>query len=208
MLWGAIVCLHAACSSFGGLATVRFLLGWIEVCTAPATILITSNFYTKNEQIARVALWVSVSRYRLLSKINRSDDRLSTLRYVVADILSWSIDLDVPSQSGAATAIGAFFAWCFTYAPTDFAWQGLYIYWGLITFCAGVACFFFLAPTPAEASWLSEEEKVIALERVRGNKTGSEIWDLDRKQLAEVSGLSSTIVWPLLLTNRLLSGLP
>lgn len=28
MVWGLLVATHAACSDFGGLATVRFLLGY------------------------------------------------------------------------------------------------------------------------------------------------------------------------------------
>jgi hypothetical protein len=38
MMWGIVVAMHAVGHNFGGLVTVRFLLGAIEVCTAPAVI--------------------------------------------------------------------------------------------------------------------------------------------------------------------------
>ena len=49
----------------------------------------------------------------------------------------------------------------------------------------GVILFFFLAASPTEARWLTDEEKTIALERVRENKTGSEVWRFNKSQLIE-----------------------
>ncbi|KAH8898697.1 MFS general substrate transporter [Thozetella sp. PMI_491] len=63
IIWGGIVLMHAACHDFGGLAAVRFLLGAIEVCTAPCVIYILGSWYTKEEQIARVALWYTSSGF-------------------------------------------------------------------------------------------------------------------------------------------------
>ncbi|KAM0752592.1 MFS general substrate transporter [Meredithblackwellia eburnea MCA 4105] len=146
MIWGLVVLLHAACHDFGGLAALRFLLGWVEVCTAPATIIITSNWYTKKEQVVRVGIWYTCS--------------------------------------GMASIVGGFVAYLFTFS-THFGWQGLYILWGSLTFITGVCLYFFLAPTPGSAKWLTEDEKVIALERVRENKTGSEIWKHNPQQIKE-----------------------
>jgi MFS transporter, ACS family, allantoate permease len=55
MVWGIIVAMHGVCHDFASLAAVRFLLGFVEVCTAPAVILITGTWYTKEEQKTRVA---------------------------------------------------------------------------------------------------------------------------------------------------------
>lgn len=146
MLWGIVVAMHAVCKDFGGLAAVRFLLGMIEVCTAPAAIYITSTWYTKQEQVTRVAIWYSTS--------------------------------------GWAQIFGGFFAWCIYQAPR-FRWQALFIFYGALTFVTGAILFFALAASPTEARWLTEEEKVIALERVRSNKTGTEVWKFNPKQLKE-----------------------
>ncbi|KAF7631452.1 permease of the major facilitator superfamily [Aspergillus flavus] len=146
MIWGIIVALHAVCHDFASLATVRFFLGAIEVSTVPVAILITGTFYTKEEQVTRVAIWYTTS--------------------------------------GWAAVFGGFLAWAM-YHANSFRWQGLFVLYGAMTFLTGVVLFLFLAASPTEAKWLTEEEKVIALERVRGNKTGTEIWKFNASQLRE-----------------------
>ena len=146
MIWGVVVAMHAVCHNFGSLAAVRFLLGFIEVCVAPASIYITASWYTKEEQVTRVCLWYT--------------------------------------SSGFAAVFGGFFSWCLNQS-SSFKWQGLFVLYGGLTFFVGIVCFFWLAASPTEASWLTEEEKVIALERVRNNKTGTEVEKFDLSQLKE-----------------------
>ncbi|KAF2703531.1 MFS general substrate transporter [Pleomassaria siparia CBS 279.74] len=55
--WGAVVALTAACSSYGGLITVRFLLGVAEATTTPALMFITSTWYTRDEIPTRTGIW-------------------------------------------------------------------------------------------------------------------------------------------------------
>jgi MFS family permease len=55
--WGAIVCLTAACTNFGGLMAVRFLLGVAEATITPGFMFLTSTYYTRDEQPTRVGLW-------------------------------------------------------------------------------------------------------------------------------------------------------
>jgi MFS family permease len=146
MLWGIVVAMHAVCHDFGSLAAVRFLLGAIEVCTAPAVIYITGSWYTKTEQITRVAIWYTTS--------------------------------------GWANVFGGFFAWAIYHAES-FRWQGLFVFYGALTFFVGIILFFFLAASPTDAKWLTVEEKAIALERVRSNMTGTEVWRFNPSQLQE-----------------------
>ncbi|KEY74559.1 hypothetical protein S7711_07162 [Stachybotrys chartarum IBT 7711] len=146
IVWGVIVAMHAVCHDFGSLAAVRFLLGFVEVCVAPASIYITGSWYTKEEQVTRVSIWYTTS--------------------------------------GWAAVFGGFFAFCLNQAPW-FRWQGLFVLYGGLTCLIGVICFFWLAVSPTEASWLTEEEKVVALERVRGNKTGTEVEKFSLPQLKE-----------------------
>ncbi|CEJ57919.1 Putative Permease of the major facilitator superfamily [Penicillium brasilianum] len=146
MIWGAIVALHAVCHDFSSLAAVRFFLGAIEVSTVPVAILITSAFYTKEEQVTRVAIWYTTS--------------------------------------GWAAVFGGFLSWVM-YHANSFRWQGVFVLYGAVTFVTGVFLFLFLAASPTEAKWLTEEEKVIALERVRSNKTGTEVWNFKASQLRE-----------------------
>ncbi|KAI0844898.1 putative allantoate permease [Daldinia vernicosa] len=56
-VWGAVVALTAACSSFGGLITVRFFLGIAEATISPALMFITSTWYTRDEIPVRTGIW-------------------------------------------------------------------------------------------------------------------------------------------------------
>ncbi|KAJ5590046.1 hypothetical protein N7450_004018 [Penicillium hetheringtonii] len=58
-LWGAVVALTAACTNFGGLMTVRFLLGVAEATITPTFMFITSTWYTRDEIPTRTGLWFS-----------------------------------------------------------------------------------------------------------------------------------------------------
>ncbi|KAI3392838.1 hypothetical protein diail_5152 [Diaporthe ilicicola] len=59
LLWGAIVGVTAACSSYGGLLTVRFLLGVAEATITPAFMFITTSWYTRDEIPFRTGIWFS-----------------------------------------------------------------------------------------------------------------------------------------------------
>lgn len=166
MLWGVVVAMHAVCHDFSSLAAVRFLLGAIEVCTAPAAIYLTGTWYTKSEQVTRVSIWYSTS--------------------------------------GWAQVLNGFLSWCIYHAP-GFRWQALFILYGGLTFLTGAVLFFVLAASPTEASWLTREEKIVALQRVRANKTGSEVWKFNKAQIWEC--LRDVRFWLVLLLLILL-GLP
>lgn len=51
--------LTATCSSFAGLASVRFLLGMFEATISPGFVAITGIWWTREEQASRGAIWVS-----------------------------------------------------------------------------------------------------------------------------------------------------
>lgn len=57
LFWGAVVALTAACTNFGGLMTVRFLLGVAEATITPAFMFITSSWYTRDEIPTRTGIW-------------------------------------------------------------------------------------------------------------------------------------------------------
>lgn len=51
-------------------------------------------------------------------------------------------------------------------------WQVLFLSVGGLTFAWSILCWLFLAGTPLEAKWMSTREKVIAVRRTAGNRTG------------------------------------
>lgn len=57
LFWGTVVALTAACHSFGGLMTVRFLLGVAEATITPGFMFLTSTWYTRDEMPTRVGTW-------------------------------------------------------------------------------------------------------------------------------------------------------
>ncbi|KAL1983248.1 hypothetical protein VTN96DRAFT_346 [Rasamsonia emersonii] len=57
ILWGVMTTLNCTASTFGGLMTLRILLGVFESAIAPALILITSMWYKRHEQPIRMAAW-------------------------------------------------------------------------------------------------------------------------------------------------------
>lgn len=57
ILWGLMVTLTAAAKNWAALVTLRVLLGCFESAVAPALILITSMWYKRSEQPARVGFW-------------------------------------------------------------------------------------------------------------------------------------------------------
>lgn len=55
--WGIIVATTAACTSFGGLVAVRFLLGVAEAAISPGFLYVTAMWYTREEMSSRTGIW-------------------------------------------------------------------------------------------------------------------------------------------------------
>lgn len=87
--------------------------------------------------------------------------------------------------SGLGHIFGGFFAYCIYQAPHHFRWQALFLFEGALTIVVGIWMWFFLAASPTDAQWLNDDEKRIALERCRENKTGTEVWKFNKSQLLE-----------------------
>lgn len=58
LLWGIIICLHAV-PQYAGFITLRTLLGMLESSITPAFVVITSQWYKREEQFIRIAIWFS-----------------------------------------------------------------------------------------------------------------------------------------------------
>ncbi|ODV95614.1 hypothetical protein PACTADRAFT_76070 [Pachysolen tannophilus NRRL Y-2460] len=58
-LWGAILCLNAACTTYKSFVTLRVLLGMFESSITPSMMILTSQWYKKEEQFLRTAIWFS-----------------------------------------------------------------------------------------------------------------------------------------------------
>ena len=54
--WGIISICIAACKNFAWLAVCRFLLGFFESLTFPGFSLVIGSWYTRKEQVLRIAI--------------------------------------------------------------------------------------------------------------------------------------------------------
>lgn len=56
-MWGVLLMAQAATQNFAGLVSLRILSGAFEAIADPAFMLITSMYYTREEQPARISAW-------------------------------------------------------------------------------------------------------------------------------------------------------
>ncbi|KAF3061967.1 hypothetical protein GL218_04218 [Daldinia childiae] len=148
VLWGAILMTTAACSSFAGLATVRFFLGMVEATVSPGFVAVTAMWWTRQEQAGRSALWIS-----FLGVGN-----------LVGTLLAYGIGHIQGSLS---------------------TWKYIYLILGSLTTIWGIVFTLFVPDSPASVQWLDEDEKVIAIQRVIENKTGTKSRRLVGDQVIE-----------------------
>lgn len=142
IVWGILLMCIAACRSFASLMAVRFLLGCVESCVNPAFMMLTAQWYTRDEQPERTG-W-------------------------------WNLGLPAGQIFGGLIAYGLGHIQYKDYHP----WMWFFILFGALSVIWGVFLIYYLPDSPMEARWLSIEERAVAVERVRENKTGiiNSVW--------------------------------
>jgi MFS family permease len=61
MFKGITLAATGSCKSFATLAPARFFLGVFESCLNPGFVLISSSWWKREEQAARIGLWYSAN---------------------------------------------------------------------------------------------------------------------------------------------------
>jgi MFS family permease len=142
LFWGVVLTAHAACRSYAGLLTVRFLLGALESTITPGFLLFTSIWYRKEEQAQRVTAWLACNGVALLT--------MAPFAYGLSGV------------TDAAIA----------------SWEILFLILGLLTVCTGIFYVWYLPDNQTNARFLTHREKLVAIERIRGNfqGIGSRVW--------------------------------
>lgn len=171
ILWGAILMTTEACSSFAGIATVRFLLGMTEATISPGFVAVTGMWWTRAEQAGRSALWISFL--------------------------------------GVGSFVGVLIAYGIGHITTGSlsAWKYIFLILGAVTLLWGLVFFMFVPDGPANVRWLSEEEKVVAVQRIVENKTGTKTRHLDRGQIMEAVTDPAVVILGLIsFVNAIASG--
>ena len=142
ILWGIVLMTISASRSFASLMTLRAILGCLESCINPAFIVISAQWWTREEQPLRMSYWY------LGNSIGQVCGGL--LGYGIAHINYKSM-------------------------PN---WSWFFLIFGAITIIYGSFLFYYLPDSPLNARWLTEEQRAMAVERVRSNRTGidSSVW--------------------------------
>ncbi|KAI5119271.1 hypothetical protein M0805_008052 [Coniferiporia weirii] len=137
-IWGVALCSHAACHSFGGLLTVRLILGMCEGSITAGFMIVSAMFYTRKEQTLRVGYWFLMN--------------------------------------GTAQIISGFISFGTLHIKTGGfePWQWLMVITGALTLLTAVAYWFMFPDSPTNAWFLTQEERVIAVNRIKENQTGVE----------------------------------
>ncbi|KAF6806736.1 allantoate permease [Colletotrichum sojae] len=168
MIWAIICAGTAGVSDWKGLLAQRFFLGFTEAIVPTAFMITVSGYYTQSEQALRQSWWFSVL----------------TL---------------VPLGTGWFTIIGG--ALNYGFAQIDSGslrpWQYIYVLAGGLTFIFGLWCFA-LPNSPLSAWFLTPEERIVAVERLRAGQTGVRNQQIKPAQIKEA--LMDPTVWLVSLT--------
>lgn len=148
-VWSVALLCHAAATNFGGLFACRVFLGICEGAITPGFLLVTSMFYTRQEQSQRVGYWFFMN--------------------------------------GAAIVMLGLIAYGTLHIKTEnfMPWQWLMIIFGTITLIVSVLFWFLFPDSPTNAWFLTPEERIIAVERIKGNQAGVENKHWKREQFIE-----------------------
>ncbi|KAH8650027.1 major facilitator superfamily domain-containing protein [Xylariales sp. PMI_506] len=139
-IWGAVLCIMAACHDFTGLMIQRTFLGCLEAVVNCGFVLLTARWYRKYEHGRRVSIWSACN--------------------------------------GLATIIGALIAFgCLSGVEDGVSialpsWKIMALCLGSVSVVYGACMWYFMAPSLLEAGFFTEEEKQLAVERLRENHQG------------------------------------
>ncbi|KAK2629513.1 hypothetical protein QTJ16_000333 [Diplocarpon rosae] len=90
-------------------------------------------------------------------------------------------------MNGAQQIVGGLLAYCFTLLQSGplKSWQALFISYGGVAILWGIFVLVFLPDSPMRAKSFSEADKMLLVERVRGNQTGMQNRVFKREQVFE-----------------------
>lgn len=153
IVWGVVMMFVAIPKTYAGYEALRTLLGALESAITPAFVIITGQWYRREEQFLRTTIWFSCN--------------------------------------GLGTIIGCGIAYGllqrqYTVGTPIEAWRLLYLIMGSMTIVFGALMFLFIPDSPARAWFLSEEEKLQVVERIRDNQQGFGNRHFKWKQFREV----------------------
>jgi ACS family allantoate permease-like MFS transporter len=158
ILWGIVNACFAAVQNYSGAIVVRFFLGVFEASISPGFALVTAQ--------VRLHFKTPIIHH----------SRLTEKQWYTKAEQSARIGIWV-SFNGFSQIFGGLVAYGFAHGSTTSKfsmspWRAIFIFLGLLTIVAGGLIFVFLPDNQLNARWLTKEERVLAVERVRVNQQG------------------------------------
>jgi MFS family permease len=142
--WALLVGCHAAATNYHSLIALRLLLGFCEGCITPGIMLISSMFYTRMEMGERVG-WAF---------------QCNGFAQIISGFISYGAYFTPPKNAANPHRVAQ--------------WQWFMLIISLMTFVCAIIFALFFPDSPTKARFLTEHEKVIAVQRCRANQTGVE----------------------------------
>ncbi|SCU78354.1 LANO_0A02806g1_1 [Lachancea nothofagi CBS 11611] len=152
LLWGFVLCMTCLPKTYAGFIVTRTILGILESAVTPAFMLLTSQWYKREEQLLRTSIW--------------------------------------SASAGLGAILGALIAYGLTIRNAEtlpmVSWRLLYVVLGVITIALGLVFLVHVPDTPATAWFLTKQERLLTVERIRTNKQGFGNRHFKMDQLKEV----------------------
>ncbi|PVF97422.1 MFS general substrate transporter [Serendipita vermifera] len=166
-VWAVLVGATAACRSYQALVVVRFLLGLSEGCVTPGIMLINSMFYTRTEMGERVGWTFQCNGFAA----------------IISGLIAFGVyhaEASRPAVPATATTpeIPA-------YHPKVAQWQWFMIVIAALTLLTFILFGIFFPDSPTSAKFITEEEKVIVVKRIKANQSGIETKAWKKHQFLE-----------------------
>lgn len=126
-------------TNFAGAVAIRFFLGVFEAAVTPGFALLTSQWYTKEEQGSRTGIWFSFNGFA----------------QIFGGVVAYGIAKGTEAHPAAIEG-----------------WKIVFLLTGLLTAAIGVIFLFTVPDNQLNARWLSKEDRILAIERIRVNQQG------------------------------------
>ncbi|KAJ7157616.1 major facilitator superfamily domain-containing protein [Mycena crocata] len=135
--WGVFLMLQAAANNFAALAALRVISGAFEAIADPAFMLITTMYYTQEEQPSRISFWSC----------------FNGVGVAAGGLLGYAIG----SINGSLAS-----------------WRYEFVIIGAVCSAWAISLLYILPNSPATMVWLTRDERLMAVARLRKNQTGIE----------------------------------
>ncbi|KAF7331968.1 MFS general substrate transporter [Mycena kentingensis (nom. inval.)] len=200
LIWGVVLCLHAATTNFAAFFILRFLLGMCESCVAPSLILIISMVCGNPSPDASVKVGMGNSSIRRTNREVLLPAYRCALNFFQATRIS-----SFYVMNGITQIFGGFVAYGISYdsgkhiAP----YKIVYLLLGLLAILVGICVLIWMPDSPVHAKFLTKEERIAVLERVRDDQGGTANHTIKKDQVIEA--LTDIRSWLIVLSTMMTS---